>query len=120
MQRFRQDRTLATPSSGEIFIGKVFSQQMVTDQNAPSLRVNSLTFEEGARNRWHRHSTEQVLIIMEGRGIVENESETFQVAAGDIVLIPAGERHWHGAEENASMTHLSILIPGELTIDDEG
>jgi quercetin dioxygenase-like cupin family protein len=36
------------------------------------------------------------------------------------VLIPAGERHWHGAEDGTSMTHLSILLPGEMTIDDEG
>lgn len=120
MQRFRQDRASATPDGNEIFIGQVYRQNMVTEENAPSLRVNAVTFEDGARNRWHRHSTEQVLVITDGEGIVENESETFHVTAGDVVLIPANERHWHGAEGGGSMTHLSILIPGEMTIDDEG
>lgn len=120
MQWFRQDRANAVPDDNDIFIGEVYRQKMVTDENAPSLRVNAVTFDAGARNRWHRHSTEQVLVVTHGEGIVESESESFEVTAGDVVLIPADERHWHGAKEGATMTHLSILIPGELTIDDDG
>ena len=120
MKRYRQDRTKANPNSGEIFIGDVYSQDLVTDKDAPSLRVNAHTFEDGARNRWHRHTTEQVLIVTHGSGIVENENETFHVTVGDVVLVPAGERHWHGAEGGESMTHLAVLLPGEMTIDDEG
>jgi quercetin dioxygenase-like cupin family protein len=118
MRRIRQDRNQATPDTGEIFIGSVFRQNLVAEGDAPSLRVTAVTFETGARNRWHRHSTEQVLVITHGAGIVANEQETLHVTAGDVVLIQAGERHWHGAEDGASMTHLSILVPGEVTIDD--
>lgn len=119
MRRFRQDRADATRDTSEIMLGEVYRQNMVTDQNAPSLRVNAITFENGGRNRWHRHATEQVLVVTHGAGIVESESETFHVTPGDVVLIPAGERHWHGAEDGQSMTHLAILLPGEMTIDDE-
>ena len=120
MQRFRQDRASAVPDASEIMIGNVYRQNLVTDENAPSLRVNAITFEDGARNRWHRHTTEQVLVVTHGKGVVESETETFHLTAGDVVLIPAGERHWHGAEDGESMTHLAILLPGEMTIDDEG
>ena len=118
MRRFRQDRDKATPDAGEIFIGSVFRQNLVAEGDAPSLRVTAVTFEPGARNRWHHHSTEQVLVITHGEGIVANEQETLRVTPGDVILIPANERHWHGAEDGSSMTHLSILIPGEITIDD--
>lgn len=118
MKRFRQDRDKATRNTGEIFLGEVFSQNLVTHDDAPALRVTAVTFEDGARNRWHHHTTEQVLVVTHGAGIVESESETYHVTPGDVVLIRAGERHWHGAEQDGSMTHLSILMPGDITIDD--
>ena len=119
MKRFRQDRAEASRNDGEIFIGDVLTQNLVTDQDAPSQRVTAVTFENGSKNKWHHHTTEQVLVVTHGEGIVENEQETFEVTAGDVVLIQAGERHWHGAQTGKSMTHLSILLPGEMTIDGE-
>lgn len=116
MKRFRQDRQMAIRNTGEIFVGEVFTQNLVTEDDAPSQRVTAVTFEDGARNRWHYHSTEQVLVVTDGEGIVANEDEVLRVTAGDVVLISAGERHWHGAAEGASMTHLSILLPGTMTI----
>ena len=118
MKHYRQDRASASRAAGDIFVGDIFKQDLVTDEDAPSLRVTAITFENGSRNRWHRHSTEQVLIVTHGEGIVESEAETFNVTAGDVVLIPADERHWHGARKGASMTHLAILLPGEMSIDD--
>jgi quercetin dioxygenase-like cupin family protein len=118
MKRFRQDRALAERDTGDIFVGEVLRQNMVTADETPTLRVNAVTFVDGARNRWHHHSTEQVLVVTDGAGLVANEHETFHVTTGDVVLIPAGERHWHGAEAGQAMTHLSILLPGKITIDD--
>ena len=118
MKRFRQNREEASRTEGEIFLGTVFKQDLVTDADAPQIRVTAITFEDGARNRWHRHSTEQVLIVTHGEGVVESDNERFEISAGDVVLIPAGERHWHGARVGASMTHLAVLMPGEMTIDD--
>ncbi len=118
MKRMRQDRAQAVADAGDIFIGSVLRQNLVAEGDAPSLRVTAVTFDDGARNRWHHHSTEQVLVVTHGKGIVASEHETFHVTPGDVMLIPAGERHWHGAEDGESMTHLSILIPGEMTIDE--
>ena len=118
MKHIRQDREQAVPDSSDIMVGSVFRQNLVPEGDAPSLRVTAVTFDDGARNRWHHHSTEQVLVVTHGKGIVANEHETLHVTPGDVVLIQVGERHWHGAEDGESMTHLSILIPGEITIDD--
>lgn len=114
----RQSNEEARPYPGELFIGTVFNQPVVEDSDAPSLRVASITFRDGARNRWHRHTTEQVLVVTHGQGIVANDEVEHQVSPGDVILIPAGERHWHGASPDSDLTHLSILLPGEMTIDD--
>lgn len=120
MKRFRQDRSNANRKDDDIFVGDVYMQDLVTDDDAPSLRVTAVAFEDGAKNRWHTHTTEQVLIVTDGKGIVANETEEMHVVRGDVVLISPGERHWHGAEAGDSMTHLAVLLPGEMQIDDEG
>jgi quercetin dioxygenase-like cupin family protein len=60
-----------------------------------------------------------VLVVTYGRGIVATESEELHVSPSDVILIPAGERHWHGAEPGQDFTHLSILTPGAVTIDED-
>ena len=118
MKLIRQDEAAALPSRSPIFEGDVRTQNLVAEGDAPLLRVTSVTFHDGARNRLHHHSTEQVLVVTHGRGIVATEAEELHVEVGDVVLIPAGERHWHGAEPGQTFTHLSILTPGQMTIEE--
>lgn len=118
MKRFQQKRSAATRSDRTIFVGDVFMQNLVTDDDAPSLRVTAVTFEDGAINKWHTHTTEQVLIVTAGIGTVATEAEKLLVEAGDVVLIDPGEVHWHGARPGSSMTHLAVLLPGEMHVRD--
>ena len=118
MKLIRQDVAQATRDTAAMFVGEVRRQQLVAEGEAALLRVTAITFLDGARNRWHRHTTEQVLVVTAGRGIVADEQEELRVGPGDVVLVPAGQRHWHGAEPGADFTHLSILTPGELTVDE--
>ena len=67
-----------------------------------------VNFEKGAVTGWHKHSTDQILIITSGNGIVANEQEQVEVAVGDVVQILAGENHWHGATKDSYMGHLTI------------
>lgn len=119
MKRVQIDRAAAVPSLSPIFVGDVATQNLVAEGEADLLRVTAVTFEDGARNRWHRHTTDQVLVVTAGRGIVATEAEEVSVAVGDVVFVPAGERHWHGAEPGEAFTHLSILTPGEMAIEDD-
>lgn len=112
------ERGQAVPNRGLIFIGDVVAQPVVSDADAKLLRVTAITFQHGARNKWHHHAADQVLVVTEGRGIVANERVENHVGPGDVIFIPAGERHWHGAEPDQDFTHLSILTPGEMTIDE--
>ena len=118
MKLVRQDRSEAQPNSSPIFVGTVRTQNLVAEGEADLLRVTAVTFEDGARNRWHAHTTDQVLVVTEGRGIVATEERELRVGPGDVVLIPAGQRHWHGAEPGEMLTHLSILTPGQMTVEE--
>ena len=70
-------------------------------------------FSAGSRNKFHVHSTDQVLIITDGTGVVATDTEERVVSAGDVVLIPAGENHWHGAAPTRLMTHIAMQLADE-------
>ena len=68
-----------------------------------------VTFEPGARTAWHTHPLGQTLIVTSGRGRVQREGGPVEeIAPGDVVWFPAGEKHWHGAAPATAMTHIAI------------
>jgi len=69
----------------------------------------SVTFEPGARSAWHTHPLGQALIVTAGCGIVQCEGEPARlIRPGDVIQCPPGEKHWHGAAPDTSMTHIAI------------
>ncbi len=103
-------------SQAAIFEGDVETRTLVDETLAEQLRLTVVHFEPGGRTRLHTHTCDQVLYITEGQGILATEQEQHQVAPGDAIVVPAGERHWHGATAQTAMTHLSILTAGKTEI----
>jgi quercetin dioxygenase-like cupin family protein len=68
-----------------------------------------VTFEPGARTAWHRHPLGQTLIVTAGAGHVQHWGGALQdIRPGDIVWIPPGVKHWHGASAVTAMSHVAI------------
>jgi len=68
-----------------------------------------VTFEPGARTAWHTHPLGQKLIVTAGSGWVQQSGGPVQVIRpGDVVSIPPGQKHWHGATATTGMTHIAI------------
>ena len=69
----------------------------------------TVTFEPGARTAWHTHPLGQTLIVTAGVGLVQAwGSPAQEVRPGDVVLIPPGAKHWHGATRTNGMSHVAI------------
>lgn len=79
--------------------------------NAPARASGSLvTFEPGARTAWHSHPLGQILIVTAGMGRVQRWGDPVEeIRQGDVVWIPPGQKHWHGAAPNSSMAHIAIV-----------
>jgi len=68
-----------------------------------------VTFEPSARTAWHTHPLGQTLVVTAGVGRVQIEGGPIEeIRSGDVVWIPPGKRHWHGASPTTAMTHLAI------------
>ena len=119
IRHVRLDRSQSAASTNPIFVGSVSTQEVVDDALGELLRVTAVTFEEGAVNRPHRHTTDQVLVATTGTGFVATDDQHHPLAPGDVAFVPSGTRHWHGADPDTTFTHLSILTPGHTEIDDD-
>ena len=77
--------------------------------------VALVRFTPGARTNWHSHAVGQTLHVTEGVGLVgTRDGSVLRIRAGDTVVCPPGEEHWHGAAAGTFMSHLAMLeaMPG--------
>jgi quercetin dioxygenase-like cupin family protein len=73
------------------------------------VRSARVSFEPGARTAWHTHPLGQTLYVVSGTGRVQSWGGPVRVIrAGDVVWIPPGEKHWHGAGPTTAMVHIAI------------
>jgi 4-carboxymuconolactone decarboxylase len=97
------------PAPADNFTGTVLVDTPLR-ANAPA-RVSGarVTFDPGARTAWHTHPLGQTLIVTAGTGRVQRWGNPVdEIRQGDVVWIPPGQKHWHGAAPNSSMTHIAI------------
>tara|TARA_Y100000817_G_scaffold118094_1_gene92559 strand:- start:2218 stop:2577 length:360 start_codon:yes stop_codon:yes gene_type:complete len=74
-----------------------------------------VNFGTGVKNKFHVHESDQILIVTEGKGIVVTESLESELAVGEVVFAPAGEKHWHGAVPGSTFSHITITRKGAQT-----
>ena len=84
------------------------------------LGVCNVTFEPKCRNNWHIHHAGkdgkggQILLVTDGRGWYQEwGKEPQELKKGDVVNIPAGVKHWHGAAKDSWFSHIAIEVPSE-------
>ncbi len=107
MNVVRPSQVAREPYPNDIFTGPEVTRQPL----APGSRdynVNIIAFNKGTRTKFHTHESEQVLIVTSGVGIVATETEEHRVSSGDVILVPAGETHRHGATPDSEFAHISL------------
>jgi len=90
-----------------LFTGPQVSRQTLLP-DSKEFNLNIVNFGQGVRNKFHAHDSEQVLIVTSGKGYIATETEKKEITAGAVVLIPAGEKHWHGAADDSEFSHIYV------------
>jgi len=91
------------------FTGMVFMDQVFEPEDPSRLQAIRVTFAPGGRTNWHTHAVGQILYVLSGTGRYQLEGEEVQeIFPGDTVIIPAEQRHWHGAAPDQMMCHLAL------------
>ncbi|GGC66603.1 hypothetical protein GCM10011504_50730 [Siccirubricoccus deserti] len=108
----RISRAGAQPSArgpADQFTGSV-RVDMLFQATAPSrMSGGNVTFEPGARSNWHTHPVGQILVVTTGVGWVQREGGPVEeMRPGDVIWIPPGLKHWHGAAATTGVTHIAL------------
>ncbi|MFV8343520.1 cupin domain-containing protein [Flavobacterium sp. XS2P39] len=97
--------------SNDNFIGTAWLNNLVQADSINKNAVGSVTFEPGARTKWHSHPAGQIILALDGVGYYQEKgSSKVLVNKGDVVKCPANIPHWHGA--SAEMKFVQIAITG--------
>jgi quercetin dioxygenase-like cupin family protein len=99
--------------------GEVTRQPLVTPGMGDNFNINIVNFAAGARNKMHTHSSDQVLFVTEGTGIIATETTEQEITVGDVVHVPAEEKHWHGATQHSHFSHIALTAKGSTTVQHE-
>jgi quercetin dioxygenase-like cupin family protein len=105
--------TVKTPASR--FTGDVYMTPIYTGTEPSRMTIALVRFTPGAHTNWHVHAVGQTLHVTEGVGLVGTRDGTvLRIHAGETVVCPPGEDHWHGATPDTFMSHLAMLesLPG--------
>lgn len=93
----------------DYFTGTVWQDPIIEAPEPARLRAVVVMFEPGARTAWHTHPLGQTLYVTAGTGRFQTFGEPVQtIGAGDVIWIPPGEKHWHGAGPETMMTHIAM------------
>lgn len=104
----------ASKQPTETFTGTVHMDPIFTADDG-SCMGNNVCFTPGARTFWHTHERGQILTVTMGTGFVCSKGEApRKLMVGDVVHVPAGETHWHGATGSTIMAHTAISLGSEL------
>ena len=98
---------------------QVYGQAVLEPGDSNNFNFGVVHFSAGSRNKFHKHSTDQILVITEGIGKVATDREVVTVRKGDVVVIRAGENHWHGAPGKTAMAHITVTGKGSQTTQTE-
>ncbi len=99
----------STQGPAEYFTGRVRIDTLFKAHEPSRTTGGRVTFEPGARTAWHSHPYGQILIVTEGTGLVQRWGGPIEeIRQGDVVWIPSGLKHWHGAAPNTAMTNIAI------------
>lgn len=110
MQIFQGRREgAASENRTATFTGEVWGDSVMPTTDG--VTINNVFFAPGGRTDWHTHEQGQILQVQAGQGWVCVDGEQPQpIRPGDVVWIPAGERHWHGGAADSYLLHTAISL----------
>lgn len=98
-----------TKITNDNFKGTAYLKMLMDADSLNPTTVGHVTFEPGARTKWHVHPGGQILLVMDGVGYYQEKGQTKKILRkGDVIKCPANVPHWHGASADSSFVQIAI------------
>jgi quercetin dioxygenase-like cupin family protein len=91
------------------FKGTAYLSMLMEGDSLNPTSVGNVTFEPGARTKWHLHPGGQILLVIDGVGYYQEKGQLKKtLRKGDVVKCPPNVPHWHGASADTSFVQIAL------------
>lgn len=91
------------------FTGTAYLQMLIASDSLNPTSVGNVTFEPGARTKWHLHPGGQILLATDGVGYYQEKGQRKKILRkGDVIKCPPNIQHWHGASADTYFVQVAI------------
>ena len=114
-EQFDGNSVFPRGEKNEAYVKYFTGDSYLTMLSMEGVVIGNVAFEPGCRNFWHvHHEGGQILLVTGGRGWYQEWNKPAQpLVAGDVVNIPPGVKHWHGAAADSWFAHIAVAVPAE-------
>ena len=109
----RNETTLIFPKGEKItndnFTGTAYLQPLIAADSLNPTAIGNVSFEPGARTKWHLHPGGQILLVTDGVGYYQEKGQAKKILRkGDVIKCPPNTPHWHGASADTAFVQVAI------------
>lgn len=91
------------------FKGTAYLKMLMDADSLNPTSVGNVTFEPGARTKWHLHPGGQILLVIDGVGYYQEKGKAKEILQkGDVIKCPPNVPHWHGASVDATFVQVAV------------
>lgn len=91
------------------FKGTVYLKMLMDADSINPTSIGNVTFEPGARTKWHQHPGGQILLVMDGVGYYQEKGQVKKILRkGNVIKCPANVPHWHGASVDGQFVQVAV------------
>lgn len=95
--------------TSENFNGTVYLKMLIAGDSINPTAIGNVTFEPGARTKWHLHPGGQILLVMDGVGYYQEKGQSKKILRkGDVIKCPPNVPHWHGASSDKHFVQVAV------------
>lgn len=99
------------------YIGEAFLNSIIQDDAELGYNITKATFKANSTLDWHKHSSAQVLIIVNGEAYYqERGKDPLLLKNGDVIKCEKDIEHWHSSTKFSDVTYLAFYGGVQPTI----
>lgn len=109
--------TEGTKAPNTHYIGTAWLNALIHDDADLGYNITKATFKANSTLDWHKHSSAQVLIVVEGEAYYqERGKEAVILKVGDVIKCERDTEHWHASTKTSDVTYLALYGGGQPTV----
>jgi len=91
------------------YLGEAWLNPLIRSNEFLSYNITKATFKANSTLNWHKHTDQQVLIIVSGKGYYQEKGkQPIVIKEGDVLKSTANTEHWHASSKEQDVTYLAI------------